>query len=91
MVAYITAKLRRDKFDPLLKDLLEKVSMTAGSKNRLIGACVFFTHFYMTQPIKNGKSFFQINNELLNKKPDETVLCLMRKYYEFLGDSTNEG
>ena len=90
MVDYITAKLRKDKFEKLLKGIQDHATIASHSKNRMIGACVFFTHFYLTHAINDGKTLFQLNNEMLKKKPEETMICLMRKYYEFLGDNEED-
>jgi len=83
-VNYVTAKLRKDKFRPLLDAIENVAGMKAKSENNLIGGCVFFTYLFMMAPMKEGKTMYQQMNKILKRTEPEAILGFMSQYYEFL-------
>ena len=84
VVDYITSKLKRDKFKPLLEDIEKYASMRARSENSLVGGCVFFTHACITHKGEDGKTMFEIMSEMFGKSQHEMVLMFLNTYYEFM-------
>jgi len=84
VVDYITSKLKKDKFKPLLEDIEKYAGMRSRSENSLIGGCVFFTHACVTHKLKDGRTMFEFLSEHFGKAPHEMVLMFMSTYYEFM-------
>ena len=83
-VDYITSKLKKDKFKPLLEDIEKYAGMRARSNNNLVGGCIFFAHACVTHKTKEGKTMFEIMGEMSGKNQHEMVLMFMNTYYEFM-------
>ena len=83
-VNYLTAKLRRDKFKPLLEAIENVAGMRAKSENNLIGGCVFFTYIYMRVPVKDGLTMYQLINKSMKQSSEKAVLSFMDQFYRFL-------
>jgi len=82
---YITAKLRKDKFKPIIEELEKKAGVKARSDNNVVGACVFFTHACITHPVgKQDETLFDVFSKLYKMNPSEIVLKFMNAYYQFL-------
>jgi hypothetical protein len=87
-VNYITSKLKKDKFRPLLDDIEKYAGMRARSENSLVGGCVFFTHACITHKTNDGRTMFEIIGEMFGKPKHEMVLMFLNTFYEFMRSSS---
>ena len=87
-VNYITAKLRKDKFESLLKDIENKAGVKARSCNSIVGGCVFFAHAFINHNLPEGMTPFEMFTKIFGKSQHEAILMFMNAYYQFLSSES---